>query len=241
MLLVAWAAPAAADTSAVPWPPFLGPRLAYPPDVVAAVERIWIEPTLTRTVRGRPAHVPFELYNAFVDAPDVTAAAARFRKLARSEVDALDDDWYRATDNDGSHGMYRVIVREPVRRVVLSWGEHSGRILGTISGSALTVLELRPNGNGVEQVLTAHVRIDQPVAAALARLLITVFGRVADRKLAEGFAVTARVAEWAFEQPREFCEWITHEPLPAARRERMLAVVPGCAARAGAPQAATSY
>jgi hypothetical protein len=241
VLLVACAAPAAADTSAVPWPPFLGPRLAYPPDVVAAVERIWIEPTLTRTVGGRPAHVPFELYNAFVDAPDVTAAAARFRKLARYEVDALDDDWYRATDNDGSHGMYRVIVREPVRRVVLSWGEHSGRILGTISGSALTVVELRPNGNGIEQVVTARVRIDQPVAAALARLLITVFGRLADRKLAEGFAVTARVAEWAFEQPREFCEWITHEPLPAARRERMLAVVPGCAARAGAPQAATSY
>lgn len=205
------------------------------------MERIWTDPTLTRTVRGRPAHVPFEVYGAFVDAPDVTAAAARFRRQARHEVEALDDDWYRATDNDGSRGIYRVILREPLRRVVVSWGEHSGRILGTISGSALTVVEFQENATGVEQVLTAYVRIDQPVAAAFARLLIPIFGHFADRKLAEGFAVTASVAEWAVEQPREFCEWLAREPLPAARRERVLPVVPGCAALTHASQAATSY
>src|SRR2546425_9672843 len=90
----------------------------------------------------------------------------------------------------------------------------------------------RPDGGRSTAKRPRRRRIDQPVAAALARLLITVFGRFADRKLAEGFAVTARVAEWAFEQPREFCQWVAHEPLPAFRRERILAVVPGCAARA---------
>lgn len=214
------AARASGDVSAPGWPPFLVSREAFPPDIVAAVERIWSDPTLSRTVQGRPARVPFEIYIAFVDTPEVTAAAARHLKLARWEAEPFDGDWYRATDNDGARGIYRVLVREPHRRVILSWGEHSSNFLGTISGSALTVLDLTPRSGIVDQSLTAHVRIDNAFAAALAKLLVPLFGYVADRKLTEGFTVTARVAEWAAAEPQEFCEWLAQEALPAVRRQR---------------------
>jgi hypothetical protein len=213
------------------WPPFLGPPETFPGDVVASVERVWLEPTLRRTVRGRPARVPFEVYAAFVDAPDITAAAARFRGLAPYAVEALGDDRFRADDGAGARGFYRVLAREPRRRVILSWGEHASGVLGTISGSAITVLDLEPRGDAVEQTLTAHVRIDQAVAAALARLLVLVFGSLADRKLAAGFAVSAQVAEWAADQPTEFCEWLARSPALPERRERVHAVLP---CRAGA-------
>ncbi len=226
-LVLAFAGPARGGGPPA-WPSFLGPRDRFPPDLVAAVEHVWLEPTLSRTVSGRPARVPFRLYAAFVDAPDVTAAAARFLRLARYEVEPLDGDWYRATDNDGSRGIYKVLVREPTRRVILSWGEHSGSILGTISGSALSVLEFTPDDEGVGQALTAYVRIDNAFAARLARVLVAIFGHLADRKLAEGFTVTARVAEWAIEHPGEFCGWLAREPFPPARRERLLATLPAC-------------
>jgi hypothetical protein len=210
------------------WPPFLPVRESFSPDTVAAVDRVWVEPTLTRTVKGRTAQVPFEVLIAFVDAPEVTAAAARFRKLARYEVQMMEDGWYRAEDHDGARGTYRVLVREPRRRVILSRGEHSGRILGTITGSALTVVDFEPNSGGVDQRLTAYVRIDNAVAAALARLIVWAFGFIADRKLAEGLAVTGQVAEWAVEQPAEFCRWLAREPLGAGQRERLNSALPGC-------------
>src|SRR2546430_4232495 len=202
------------------WPALLASRDGFPPEVVSTVERVWSEPTLHRTVHGRPARVPFAIYVAFVDSPDVTAAAARFRELASYEVEPLDEDRYLADDHDGARGVYRVLVRESHRRVMVSWGQHSGHILGTIRGSALTDLELIPRGETVEQTLTAYVRIDNRLAAALARLLIPLFGYLADRKLAEGIGVSAPVAGGAVEGPGGVCPGPRGEPPPPRRPPR---------------------
>ena len=113
-------------------------------------------------------------------------------------------------------------MRAPGRRVMLSWGKHRGRILGAIGGSALTVIDLREHDGVVDQELTAYVRIDNAFAAALARHLLPIFGRLADRKLSEGFVVTAKVAEWAVAHPDEFCDWLRREPLRPERREAIL-------------------
>jgi len=211
------------------WPSLLGSREAFPPDVSAAVERVWSEPTLVRTVNGRPARVPFDVYVAFLDTPEVTAAAARFRKLGNYEIQALEDDHYLASDGDGARGFAQVVRREPRRVVMLSRGEHTGPFLGTISGSALTVLDLEPQQHVVNPKLMAYVYIDSPVAAALARTLIPTFGFIVDRKLGEGLRVTAEVAEWAIEPSGGFCEWLAREPLPRARRDRILTALPSCA------------
>jgi hypothetical protein len=208
--------------AAATWPPFLPDRADFPPAVVHDIERVWRDPTLSRTVKGRPARVPFELYTAFVDMPDVTAAAARHLELADYRVRRLDNETYEADDHDGARGRYRVLVRTPHRRVMLSWGRHTGRVLGSIGGSALTVLDLTEREGAVDQRLTVYVLIDNAVAARLARLLVPVFGGLADRKLAEGFAVTAQVAEWAVGQPSEFEAWVERQPMPRERRQVVL-------------------
>ena len=66
----------ASGATANPWPSLVGPREAFSPDVSAAVERVWIEPTFSRTSNGRSPHVPFDVDVAFLDTPEVTAAAA---------------------------------------------------------------------------------------------------------------------------------------------------------------------
>ena len=228
-ILLALATGANGESAAV-WPALLGSRDVFPPDVSAAVERVWIEPTLSRTVNGRSARVPFDVYVAFLDTPEVTAAAARFRKLGRYEIQPLDDERYWASDGDGARGIAQVLRREPRRVVLLSRGEHTGPILGTITGSALTILDLEPREGVVNPRLTAYVYIDNRVAAALARVLIAIFGSLADRKLGEGLRVTAEVAEWAVDRSGGFCEWLAREPLPPARRVRVLAALPSCAA-----------
>lgn len=211
-----------------PWPNVLGARAAFSPDVSAAVEHVWDQPTLSRTVNGPSARVPVQLYTAFVDAPDVTAAAARFRRLASYHIEPLDGDRYRADDGDGARGFSHVLRRDGRRRVILSHGEHSGPILGTISGSALTVLDLTTDGERVQPILTAYVRIDDRLAASLAQLFVPRFGFLADRKLAEGLHVTKGVAEWAVDPFGGFCEWLAREPLHAASRARVMAALPAC-------------
>ena len=86
--------------SGTPWPPLLGSREAFPPEVSTAVERVWIEPTLSRTINGPSARVPLDVYVAFVDTPEVTATAARFRRIRSYEIHALDDDRYWGSDGD---------------------------------------------------------------------------------------------------------------------------------------------
>lgn len=210
------------------WPPFLPPAQSFSPAVAAGVERVWNNPTLSRSVEGEPAAVPVAIYVAFVDAPEVTAAAARHLTLANYEVRERDDGSYEADDHKGARGIYRVLVRENRRRVILSRGSHSGPILGTIRGSALTVMDFEEQDGRTRPRLTAYVLIDNRVAATLARVLRLVFGHVADAKLVEGFTVTARVAAWAVQHSDEFCAWLDASPIPSVRREPLLDVLPHC-------------
>ena len=115
--LLALAAGAGA-ASPGPWTSLLGPRQSFAPDVSAAVERVRSEPTLRLTLDGRPARVSPDVYMAFLDAPEVTAAAARFRHIARFEIRAFDDDHYVASDGDGARGSAQVLRlhRQPRRR-----------------------------------------------------------------------------------------------------------------------------
>jgi hypothetical protein len=164
-----------------------------------------------------------------VDTPEVTAAAARFRKIHSYEVRVLDDDLYWGDDGEGARGLARVLRREPRRRIFLSQGEQTSRVLGTISASALTILDLELQDGRVTPRLTAYVSIDNRTAATLARLFVPMLGFIADRKLGEGLRVTSAVTEWAVDRSGGFCNWFAHEPLPQRQRDRILAALPTCA------------
>jgi hypothetical protein len=207
---------------------------------VTTVAKVWQEPTLTRTVEGDPVETPFEVYRVFVDMPDVTAAAARHLGLARYEVRRVSADTYEADDHAGASGRYQVLVHTPERRVLLSTGRHKSFLLGTVSGQALTVVTLEQRDATIVPRLTAYVHIDHPVAAALARALVRVFGRLADGKLGEGFQVTARVAEWAWRSPAELCRWLEHDAVPRTRAAEVADTLARCETsdQAGSP---TSY
>jgi len=239
-----WIAPAllltlpATGLAARHWPSFLAPADTFSPSEAWTIEHTWSDPTLHRSVEGPRAPMPLAAYLALVDTPDLTASAARHLGLARYEVHPLGAGWYEADDHEGAHGVYHVLVREDGRRVTLSWGRRSGSLLGTIGGSALTVMHFEADGEDTRQRLETFVVIDNAVAAGLARTLIAIFGNIADRKLAHGFAVTAKVAAWAREHPDDFCAWLAAEPVDDDRRDHLRAGLHEC--EAIAPQAARS-
>jgi len=211
------------------WPPFLRASDAYPLHIANAVRRLSTDATFTRTVSAEPAPVPLGFYLRFVDAPDVAAAAARHLRLTTYDVKVLGDDWYEA-DGGGAHGVYRVLLRDGGRRVILSWGSHRGSILGTVGGSALTRLEFADEDGRSAQRLTVNVILDNGVAAGITHALLPLFGWFVDRKLTEGFRTTAAAAAWAHAKPDEFCAWLGGA-FAADRRAELVEVFDECTSR----------
>ena len=190
------------------WPPFLRASDEYPEDVADTVARLWVEPTFTRTVSAEPAPVPLSFYLKFVDAPDVTAAAARHLGLTTYEVKVVGNDGYTVTDGNRTHGAYHVLAREGGRRIMLSSGTHRSGIIGTIGGSALTRLELGDEGGRTSQRLVVNVIVDHGLLAGVTRPLLSLFGPLVDRKLSEAFRTAAAAAVWAHQNRGEFCGWL---------------------------------
>jgi hypothetical protein len=208
------------------WPPFLRASDAYPTPIATAVRRLWTDATFTRTVSADPAPVPLAFYLRFVDAPDLAAAAARHLRLTTYDIKVLGNDSYEA-HGGGAQGVYRVLLRDGGRRVLLSSGTHRGSILGTIGGSALTRLEFSNDPRGTAQRLSVNVIIDNGLAAGITRTVLPLFGWFVDRKLAEAFRTTATAAAWAHGKPDEFCAWL-RGALSAERRSQLLEVFGEC-------------
>jgi hypothetical protein len=211
------------------WPPFMRAKEHYPAPIASAVRRLWTDATFTRTVKADPAPVPLSFYLWFIDAPDVTAAAARHLGLTTYHVKVLGNDRYEADDgHGGAHGVYQVLERDGGRRVLLSWGSHRGSILGTVSGSALTRLDFADDGRRTAQGLTVNVIIDDGIAARIARPVMLLFGRFVDRKLKEAFRTAAAAASWAHAKPQDFCAWL-NGTVPRDRRVELRDVFKECA------------
>jgi hypothetical protein len=71
---------------------------------------------------------------------------------------------------------------------------------------------------------------------ATTRLLVPLFGFIADRKLAEGLVLCAQTATGAAAHPEEFRAWLEVQPVIRERRDAMLRHLrePARAAAAGA-------
>lgn len=225
---------AAGRVLAADFPPFLPEPERFPAEIRSEIASVWSRYTLTRVVSGQPARAPLDLFRLFVDLPEVTAAASRHLGLAKFRARQLGPDYYAAEDGEGAEGTYRVLVRDPHRRVILTWGRHSGRILGQITGASLTLLTFEPETgeNGALQIaqrVETFVRIDNVVAAFVARILLPLFSGYADRKIAETFNVTARVSAWAHEDPADFCRWLAGEPDAGRHRAEFAPLLPPCA------------
>ena len=223
----------AGTVQAADFPPFLPELERFPAEIRNEITSIWTGHTLTRAVSGEPARAPLELFQLFVDLPEVTAAAARHLGLVQYRVRQLRPDHYEAEDGEGARGTYRVLVRETHRRVMLTRGSHASRILGRVTGASLTILDFVPETGTdgdpqISQRVETFVRIDNRLTAFIARILLPFFSSYADRKIAETFNVTARVSAWAHGEPTTFCVWLANQPEGVRHRAEFAPLLAPC-------------
>lgn len=225
----------AADAPAAPFPPYLGPAEHWPADLRREITNIWAKRTVVRTVTGKPAVAPLDLYELFIDLPETTSAAGQHLGAGGYRVVRLAPDHFEVADSEGAQGTYRVIVKRPGERVMLARVRRRARLLGEVRGATITRLTFAERRDDGKPVVTQRVetvaRIDHRVAAIIARILLPLFPDYADRKIGEIFTIASRVASWSLEDPGAFCRWLGDQPDGAKHREGFAPKIPACGAR----------
>lgn len=222
----------AADAPTEPFPPYLGPPDAWPPDVRREISHIWTNRTVARTVSGKPAAAPLDVYELLIDLPEVTSAAGRHLGAGGYRVVRVAPDHFEVADSEGAQGTYRVILKRPGERVVVALLQRRARLLGEVRGATLTRLTFREERDDGRPVVTQRVdtvaRIDHRIAAMIARVLVPLFPGYADRKVAEVFTIASRVAAWSVGEPAAFCAWLATQPDGAKHRETFAPKIAAC-------------
>lgn len=160
------------------------------------------------------------VYRFLLDHPDFAASVARALRLGEYRVTPVEDGYW-GDDNRGATGTIRVVYADEHRRLYHLEGRYQRRLLPTIEGQLLVLLEFRHHadergGSVVEQSLTGHVRIDTPVVGtvalvmgALSRPLVE---RTVERKVRHFFGTVARVSRWAYEEPEQIAAALDGHP-----------------------------
>lgn len=161
-----------------------------------------------------------EIFEFLLDHPDFAAGVARALRLGEYRVTPVDGGYW-GDDARGARGMIRVLHAEDGRRLFHLEGEYDQRGLPTIAGQMLVLLEFRhlPDGAGgtvADVSLTGHLRVDTPLAGAVAAL-VTTFARPAveravERKVRRFFGTVARVSRWAYDQPEDLAAALERHP-----------------------------
>ncbi|MBI2204214.1 MAG: hypothetical protein HYU41_10235 [Candidatus Rokubacteria bacterium] len=224
----------AGDPPAEPFPPYLGAAETWPPDLRREIRNVWAKQTVTRTVTGKPAEAPLDLYELLIDLPEITSAAGQHLGAGGYRVVRVADH-FEVADSEGARGTYRVIVKRPGERVLLARVQRRARLLGEVRGATITRLtfaERREDGKVlVTQRVDTVARIDHRIAAMIAKILLPLFPDYADRKITEIFAIASRVAAWSVEDPAAFCRWLADQPDGAQHRATFAPKLPACGGR----------
>lgn len=185
------------------------------------------------------------VFRFLLDHPDFAASVARALRLGEYQITSLPDGYW-ADDNRGATGVLRVLYADDERRLFHLEGRYERRLLPTIEGQVLVLLEFHhaedEQGGVVESSLTGHVRVDTPIAGAVAHAISTLsrpaVERTVERKVRRFFNTVARVSRWAHDEPEQLASALDgHPEVPpgpalAAFRTILLAGRPPAWARA---------
>lgn len=200
--------------------PLSVPTAALPPSARALVESVLAGSIFGQRVTGIRYPSREAVFRFLLDHPDFAASVARALRLGEYRVTPREDGYW-GDDNRGARGMIRVLYADDERRLYHLEGRYERGLLPAIEGQLLVLLEFRHDedsdgGSVVESSLTAHLRLDSPVAGLVAQtvgaLTRPLVERAVERKVRRFFATVARVSRWAHDQPAELAAALDGHP-----------------------------
>jgi hypothetical protein len=191
------------------------------PGEIPPPERARLQPIADgAAVSTRVAAEPFvgrrDVFQFLLDHPEFAAHVTRALRLARyriwREADGLhlDDGW-------GAVGTFAVVYASPTTRVMHARGQYRPRLLPSIHGEAVVVIEYdahpaAPGRDAISAAVTGFVRLDSPLLALASRLVTAVASAKADREAHRLVKVFARASHAIDENPAAVYEQVRQRP-----------------------------
>lgn len=185
------------------------PFEALPPSALGRVQAVLGQSILAHRVEGIRYRSREEVFRFLLDHPEFAAAVARACRVGEYRIIPTADGYW-GDDARGATGEIRVLYAEPGRRLFHLQGRYDKRLLPTIEGQILVLLEFahHPTPEGetiVENRLTGHLRLDTPILGTLAEIVATLtrplVERAVEKKVRRFFRTVARVSSWAYDDP----------------------------------------
>lgn len=186
----------------------------------ARAEAVLAQTVFAQRVSGIRHRSREAVFRFLVEHPDFAATIIRALRLGEYRVSPLEDGYW-GDDNRGASGVIRVLYADEGRRLFHLAGRYDKRFLPTIEGEILVLLEYRHEDDGeggsvVESSLTGHLRLDTPLAGAVAQtaaaLSRPIVERAVERKVRRFFGMVARLSRWAYDEPEQLAAALDGHP-----------------------------
>ncbi|MDA2911085.1 hypothetical protein MYX04_09170 [Nitrospiraceae bacterium AH_259_D15_M11_P09] len=155
-----------------------------------------------------PVQAPIakRLYTHLLDRPVIMASLVRQLGLGAYQVSEQGHNRYWVDDGEGTRGLLSVVYRDETSRIYHMDGHHEGRIFPLVRAKAVVFMRIRPtlttqDGAAVESLMVAYTRLNDPVLAALVRVLRPLIGDAVTGILVKGFRVTDQLASRIAQDP----------------------------------------
>ena len=177
-------------------------RLAPVTDAASLVTRHEAEPFAAR----------LDVFEYLLDHPEFATHVTRALKLARYRI-WREPDGLHIDDGWGTRGRFELVHAANGVRVMYARGEYAHRILPSIGGEAVVVLEYayRPGPGGaqrIEPTFTGFVKLDSRILAAVSRLASSIAREKADKEAGRLAKVFRRVSRAIEEDPGRVYELV---------------------------------
>jgi hypothetical protein len=214
-LLAAWLSTAGAE----PAVPVLPEQV--PAEDRARLMRVAEAASVSTRVDAEPFVARAAVFEYLLDHPEFATHVTQALKLARyriwhtAEGLYLDDGW-------GVTGHFTVVYAARGQRVMYAWGQYKPRVLPSIRGQAVVMLEygFQPAAQGrdvVSSTVTGFVKLDNRVLAAASKLASNLAQTKADTEARKLMKVFARVSQAVHDNPAGVYEQLRQRPDTPAR------------------------
>ncbi len=128
-------------------------------------------------------------------------------KLARYNIYEDDPGSYRWIDPEGVYSRFKLIYKEPGKRIYFGSGYYAGRLTPRIDGSAIIVFLYRQVTVGdksyMQSEIYGYIQVDNILFSTLAKVLRPILPLVVRKRMGNLINVTRTLSEWIAEDPTE--------------------------------------
>jgi uncharacterized protein (DUF2267 family) len=204
---------------AAPTPPALPEQI--PTEERARLMRVAEAASVSTHVDAEPFVSRAAVFEYLLDHPEFATHVTQALKLARYRIWHTPEGLY-LDDGWGATGHFTVAYAARGKRVMYAWGQYKPRVLPSIRGQAVIMLEygFQPTAQGLEVVsstVTGFVKLDSRVLAFASKLASSLAQSKADSEARKLMKVFARVSQAVQDNPGGVYEQLRQRPETPAR------------------------